>query len=129
MLAVGARESRSAGRPRARNPDRNRYSIIELAVPILNLPGLTATNLVSAPRYRAGARLDRGKSWLKARSCDSTPKRGSGSSAPDGGGPDVFVHFSAITGSGYRSLEENQKVTCTVNQGAKGPQASDVSSV
>jgi cold shock CspA family protein len=33
---------------------------------------------------------------------------------PDGGGPDVFVHFSAITGTGYRSLEENQKVTYTV---------------
>ncbi|HZM66522.1 MAG TPA: cold shock domain-containing protein, partial [Nakamurella sp.] len=47
----------------------------------------------------------------------------------DGGGPDVFVHFSAITGTGYRSLEENQKVTYTVSQGAKGPQASDVTAV
>ena len=36
---------------------------------------------------------------------------------PDGGGPDVFVHSSAITGTGYRSLEENQKVTYTVSQG------------
>ena len=45
---------------------------------------------------------------------------------PDGGGPDVFVHFSAITGTGYRSLEENQTVTYTVSQGNKGPQAADV---
>ena len=37
----------------------------------------------------------------------------------------MFVHFPAITGTGYRSLEENQRVTYTVSQGAKGPQASD----
>jgi CspA family cold shock protein len=56
-------------------------------------------------------------------------EKGFGFITPDGGGPDVFVHFSAITGSGYRSLEENQKVTYTVSQGAKGPQASDVAAV
>jgi len=56
-------------------------------------------------------------------------EKGFGFITPDGGGPDVFVHFSAITGTGYRSLEENQKVTYTVSQGAKGPQASDVSAV
>ena len=56
-------------------------------------------------------------------------EKGFGFISPDGGGPDVFVHFSAITGSGYRSLEENQKVTYTVSQGVKGPQASDVSTV
>jgi len=56
-------------------------------------------------------------------------EKGFGFISPDGGGPDVFLHFSAITGSGYRSLEENQKVTYTVSQGAKGPQASDVSTV
>ena len=44
-------------------------------------------------------------------------EKGFGFISPDGGGPDVFVHFSAITGSGYRSLEENQKVTYTVSQG------------
>ena len=43
-------------------------------------------------------------------------EKGFGFITPDGGGPDVFVHFSAITGSGYRSLEENQKVTYTVSQ-------------
>jgi CspA family cold shock protein len=42
------------------------------------------------------------------------------------GGPDVFVHFSAISGSGYRNLEENQKVEFDVTQGQKGPQAANV---
>jgi CspA family cold shock protein len=42
------------------------------------------------------------------------------------GGPDVFVHFSAITGGGYRSLEEGQKVEFDVTQGQKGAQAENV---
>jgi CspA family cold shock protein len=42
------------------------------------------------------------------------------------GGPDVFVHFSAITGGGYRSLEEGQKVEFDLTQGQKGPQAENV---
>jgi cold shock protein len=42
------------------------------------------------------------------------------------GGPDVFVHFSAITGGGYRSLEEGQKVELDIIQGQKGPQAENV---
>ncbi|MGD0828310.1 MAG: cold-shock protein [Desulfobaccales bacterium] len=41
-------------------------------------------------------------------------------------GPDVFVHFSAITGDGFRSLAENQEVEFEVVQGAKGPQAQNV---
>jgi CspA family cold shock protein len=41
-------------------------------------------------------------------------------------GRDVFVHFSAISGSGYRSLEEGQRVEFTVTEGEKGPQAQDV---
>jgi cold shock protein len=41
-------------------------------------------------------------------------------------GPDVFVHFSAITGSGYRNLEEGQKVEFDITQGQKGPQAENV---
>lgn len=39
---------------------------------------------------------------------------------------DVFVHFSAIQGNGYRSLEEGQRVTFDVVQGPKGPQAENV---
>src|SRR5215207_7603800 len=41
-------------------------------------------------------------------------------------GDDVFVHFSAIQGDGYRNLDENQKVEFDVTQGPKGPQAENV---
>ena len=41
-------------------------------------------------------------------------------------GPDVFVHFSAISGAGYRNLEENQKVEFEITEGQKGPQAATV---
>jgi len=42
------------------------------------------------------------------------------------GDPDVFVHASAITGGGYRSLQEGQKVEFDITQGQKGPQAENV---
>ncbi|NIS07437.1 MAG: cold-shock protein [Candidatus Dadabacteria bacterium] len=45
------------------------------------------------------------------------------------GGKDVFVHYSALEGAGYRSLEEGQKVEFTVVEGEKGPQAQDVTTV
>ncbi|HVI54216.1 MAG TPA: cold-shock protein [Luteibacter sp.] len=41
-------------------------------------------------------------------------------------GPDVFVHFRSIEGSGFKSLNEGDKVTFTVTQGQKGPQAEKV---
>jgi cold shock protein len=41
-------------------------------------------------------------------------------------GPDVFVHFSAIQGDGYRSLEEGEQVEFTIEQSPKGPQAVNV---
>ncbi|HXJ62973.1 MAG TPA: cold-shock protein [Actinomycetota bacterium] len=53
------------------------------------------------------------------------PEKGFGFITPEEG-PDVFVHFSAIQGDGYRNLEENQKVEFDVSQGQKGPQASNV---
>lgn len=49
--------------------------------------------------------------------------KGFGFISPDGGSEDVFVHFSEISGGGYRSLEESQRVVFEVEQGAKGPQA------
>jgi len=45
------------------------------------------------------------------------------------GGPDVFVHYSAIQGDGFRNLMEGQKVEFVVEQGAKGPQAAEVTVV
>ena len=53
-------------------------------------------------------------------------EKGFGFIAQDNGGKDVFVHFSALTGSGFKSLAEGQKVTFDVTDGAKGPQASNV---
>ena len=53
-------------------------------------------------------------------------EKGYGFIAVDGGGADVFVHYSAIAMTGYRSLEEGQKVEFDVTQGQKGPQAENV---
>lgn len=41
-------------------------------------------------------------------------------------GPDVFAHFSAIQGSGFRTLKEGQQVEFSVTQGEKGPQAENI---
>ncbi len=53
-------------------------------------------------------------------------EKGFGFISVDGGGPDVFVHFSAIQGDGYRTLDENQRVEFESSQGPKGPQADTV---
>ncbi|MFA5073893.1 MAG: cold-shock protein [Nitrospirota bacterium] len=52
--------------------------------------------------------------------------KGYGFIEPDGGGRDVFVHFSAIQGDGYKTLSEGQTVEFEIIQGEKGPQASNV---
>lgn len=44
-------------------------------------------------------------------------------------GPDVFVHFSAIAGDGFKTLSEGQQVQFTVTQGQKGPQAENVTPI
>jgi CspA family cold shock protein len=56
-------------------------------------------------------------------------EKGFGFIAQEGGGPDVFVHYSAINAAGVRSLEENQAVSFDVTQGPKGPQAENVTPV
>jgi CspA family cold shock protein len=52
--------------------------------------------------------------------------KGYGFIAPQEGGDDVFVHYSAIQGDGYRTLNEGQNVTYEVEQGPKGLQATNV---
>jgi CspA family cold shock protein len=52
--------------------------------------------------------------------------KGYGFVTPDDGSPDVFVHFSAIEGTGYRELAEGERVEYDATAGAKGPQATKV---
>ncbi len=53
-------------------------------------------------------------------------EKGYGFITPDEAGEDLFVHFSAIASSGFKSLDEGAKVSFEVTQGQKGPQATDV---
>lgn len=56
-------------------------------------------------------------------------EKGFGFITQDGGGPDVFVHFSAIQADGYRSLDEDQRVEFEIIEGQKGPQAANVRTI
>jgi CspA family cold shock protein len=56
-------------------------------------------------------------------------EKGYGFISQEDGGPDLFVHYSAINGQGYRELNEGQRVMYDVTQGQKGPQAENVSAV
>jgi cold shock protein len=56
-------------------------------------------------------------------------EKGYGFITPEDGSADVFVHFSAIQGEGYRNLEEGSRVEYDVTSGQKGPQATNVRSI
>ena len=53
-------------------------------------------------------------------------EKGFGFITPDGGGTDLFARYSAIASSGFRSLDENQRVEFDIAQGAKGAQAANI---
>jgi cold shock protein len=55
-----------------------------------------------------------------------SPEKGYGFITPDDGGKDLFCHFSEIVGSGYRNLEEGQRVSFEAQEGPKGPQAASI---
>lgn len=56
-------------------------------------------------------------------------EKGYGFITPDDGGKDLFAHFSEIRSEGYKTLQENQKVSFESSQGAKGPQASNITPI
>jgi CspA family cold shock protein len=55
--------------------------------------------------------------------------KGFGFISPDGGGEDLFAHFSAIQGQGFKTLRETQKVSFDVTTGPKGKQAANIRSL
>jgi len=72
--------------------------------------------------------------WLYLRKCKMetgivkwfNDAKGFGFITPDGGGADLFAHFSAINAGGFKSLQENQRVSFDVTDGPKGKQASNI---
>ncbi|MGI8502335.1 MAG: cold-shock protein [Hassallia sp.] len=88
--------------------------LVRRTLVVLTLVAVLAMGF-SAPSYAATGVVK----WFNA-------EKGYGMIMQDGGGPDVFVHFSAISAPGLTSLEENQPVEFEIIQGPKGPQADSV---
>ena len=77
------------------------------------------SNIMCGKHTRRQQQMEQGKvKWFNA-------EKGFGFIEREGG-DDVFVHFSAIQGEGFKTLEEGQEVTFEVEQGQRGPQASNV---
>ena len=97
------------------------------------LEEVTATDLpVTGHDHRQGVKSGQGRSGFSMATGSVkwfNGEKGFGFITQDGGGPDVFVHFSAISGTGYRNLEEGQKVEFETNQGPKGLQAANVRAI
>jgi cold shock protein len=101
-------------------------SVLPVSIPRAFRDRLAKTNMASAAPAMAG----RGMHNQEVTMAQGTVKwfngdKGYGFIAVEGG-PDVFVHFSAIIGGGHRSLDEGQKVEFDITQGQKGPQAENV---
>src|SRR5450759_992116 len=92
---------------------------VPLVVGVVRQPGVREVWTPLANKERVIPMAQGTVKWFNA-------EKGFGFIAQDGGGPDVFVHYSAIETSGYRSLEEAQRVEFEVTQGPKGPQAEKV---
>jgi len=78
------------------------------------------------PQKRAGYRLEGENDMAVGTVKWFNADKGFGFIAQDDGGADLFAHYSEINSNGFRSLDENQRVTFDVTQGQKGPQASNI---
>ena len=78
------------------------------------------------PVVRNGAALSEDISMATGTVKWFNAEKGFGFIAPDGGGADVFAHYSAIQTQGYKELNEGQAVEFDVTQGQKGPQAANI---
>ncbi|AGJ53000.1 cold shock protein CspA [Streptomyces sp. PAMC 26508] len=82
--------------------------------------GASGTAWCGSGSQREGTSMASGTvKWFNA-------EKGFGFIQQDGGGPDVFAHYSAINATGFRELQEGQAVTFDVTQGQKGPQAENI---
>jgi CspA family cold shock protein len=109
-------------------PENSRTRAVSL--PPVSIPARSVTGWPSQVASAAPAMAGHGMHNQEVKMAQGTVKwfngdKGYGFIAVEGG-PDVFVHFSAITGGGYRSLDEGQKVEFDITQGQKGPQAENV---